>query len=185
MAILKVAVVGHPVLRQKAREVKKSEIHRESFQRFIDDMIDTMREYDGVGLAAPQVHQSIRVVVLELASNRRYPEAPSFPLTTLINPKITFLTDETDEDWEGCLSVPEMRGLVTRPTRIHVEALDRKGKPLSFDASDFFARALQHETDHLDGVLYIDRMDDLSSLTYLREFGKHWRSEAEATHAQI
>ncbi|MBI4871772.1 MAG: peptide deformylase [Candidatus Riflebacteria bacterium] len=174
MALLKVAVLGNPCLRVKTQPIKKSELVRESLQRFIDDLVETMREYDGVGLAATQVHQPLRICAVEVPAGAHRGE-PAVPLTVLVNPELTPLSERREKDWEGCLSVPEMRGLVPRWTKLHVEAMDRKGNPLSFDASGFFARAIQHETDHLDGFVYLDRMEDLTSLTYLREFGRYWR----------
>ncbi|MBI3893857.1 MAG: peptide deformylase [Candidatus Wallbacteria bacterium] len=177
MSLLKVAVLGNPILRRTTPEMKKSELLRESVQRFIDDLIETMREYDGVGLAATQVHQLYRIAVIEVVANPRYPQAPSVPLTILVNPCLTPIGTERAKDWEGCLSVPEMRGVVSRWTKIHVEAMDRKGNPLSLDASGFFARAVQHETDHLDGIVYVDRMEDMSTLTYLRKYGRYWRDK--------
>ncbi len=174
MTVMKVAVLGNPVLRRTAVPLKKSELLRESTQRFIDDMIETMRDYDGVGLAAPQVSDSRRIVVMEVAGNPRYPDALSVPLTVLINPVITVTGDTKESNWEGCLSVPDMRGLVTRPNQIRVEAMDRKGGALSFEAKGFFATVVQHEADHLDGVVYIDRMDDMSTLSFCREYQRYW-----------
>ncbi len=145
-----------------------------SLQKFIDDMIETMKEYDGVGLAADQVHESMQIAVLEVAENPRYPNKPKVPLTVLINPKITPLTDEIEEDWEGCLSIPDLRGRVPRSKSIRVRAWDREGTPLEFDAVDFHARVIQHEWDHLNGKVYLDRMRDFSTLTFLPEFARYW-----------
>jgi peptide deformylase len=174
MAILKVARLGHPVLRKIAASVSRREIQTPSFQKFIDDMVETMKEYDGVGLAADQVHESKQIAVLEVADNRRYPGKPNVPLTVLINPTIAPLTEEMEEDWEGCLSIPEMRGRVPRYKSIRVQALDRNGKDLEFSADDFHARVIQHEWDHLNGKVYLDRMSDLSTLTFLNEFARYW-----------
>ena len=137
-------------------------------------MIETMKEYDGVGLAADQVHESKQMAVLEVADNRRYPDKPNVPLTILINPTIAPLTEEMEEDWEGCLSIPEMRGRVPRYKSIRVQAIDRHGKELEFIALDFHARVIQHEWDHLNGKVYLDRMSDLSTLTFLTEFARYW-----------
>lgn len=174
MAILKVARLGHPVLRQPARAVPPERIPSAEVQRLIDDMIETMQEYDGAGLAANQVHLPWQVAVLEVEGNPRYPEAPSIPLTVLVNPVVTPLTDEMEEDWEGCLSVPDMRGMVPRHTAVRVQYLDREGRPADVVVKDFFARVVQHETDHLRGVVYLDRMRDLSTLTHIAEWNKHW-----------
>jgi peptide deformylase len=174
MSILKVARLGHPVLRKAAAPVSVREIQSPSFQKFIDDMIETMKEYDGVGLAADQVHESKQIAVLEVAENARYPDKPKVPLTVLINPKIFSLADEIEEDWEGCLSIPELRGRVPRYRTIRVQALDRNGKNLEFIAADFHARVIQHEWDHLNGKVYLDRMGDLSTLTFLTELARYW-----------
>lgn len=174
MAILKVARLGHPVLRLVAEPLSTAELQSAVCQKFIDDMIVTMREYDGVGLAADQVHESKQIAVLEVADNPRYPEKPKVPLTVLINPKITPLTQETEDDWEGCLSIPDLRGKVPRYKSIHVQALGRDGKELDFIANDFHARVIQHEWDHLNGKVYLDRMRDLSTLAFLTEFARYW-----------
>lgn len=170
MAILKVARLGHPVLRQIAEPVPLEEIPSLEIQRLIDDMIETMNEYDGAGLAAPQVHVSKQIAVYGIAANPRYPTAPAIPLTVLINPRLRPLTEDLEEDWEGCLSLPDLRGRVPRYTRIRVEAYDRQGKKIEFSAEDFHARVVQHETDHLHGKVYLDRMRSLESLCFVREF---------------
>lgn len=174
MAILKVASLGHPVLRKVTETVTASELRSQTVQQFIDDMIVTMKEYDGVGLAADQVHESKQIAVLEVAGNPRYPNKPDVPLTVLVNPKITPLSEEMEEDWEGCLSVPDIRGRVPRYKSIRVEAWDRKGKALNFIAEDFHARVIQHEYDHLNGRVYLDRMGDLSTLSFLTEYARYW-----------
>jgi peptide deformylase len=177
MAILKVARLGHPVLRRVAEQVPVEEIATSQFQQFIDDMVETMYEYDGVGLAAPQVHVSKQVAVLEVNKPPRYPDAPSVPLTVLLNPGVTVLNQETQEmidGWEGCLSIPDMRGVAPRYRELRVEALDRYGKPLDFVARDFHARVIQHEHDHLQGKVYLDRMSSLETLCHLLEWQRYW-----------
>lgn len=176
MAILKVARLGHPVLRKKAKPVKVSEIHMPSFQKFIEDMIDTMHEYNGVGLAAPQVHVSKQIAVIEVKHNPRYPKAPSVPLLVLINPKLKSLVREKESDWEGCLSIPDMRAKIPRYKKVIVHALNEKGDKISIRAHGFFARALQHEIDHLNGKVYVDRMSkkDFRTFTHLQEFQRYW-----------
>lgn len=173
MAILKVARLGNPVLRTLAAPVPPEGIGAPAVQQFIDDLIETMIEYDGAGLAAPQVHVSQQIVVFQVSDNPRYPDAESIPLTVLINPKITPLTQEMEEDWEGCLSVPDLRGKVPRYTRVRVEAYDRAGKRLNYTAKEFAARVVQHECDHLLGKVYLDRMRSMDSLTFTREFLRH------------
>jgi peptide deformylase len=175
MSILKVARMGHPVLRAKARAVDKSELKNPEIQHFIDSMIDTMFEYSGVGLAAPQVHEALRVFVAMLdADGRGEGEAVVF-----INPEIMVVGDATVEGWEGCLSIPDIRGRVPRSQHIKVSALDRHGKRFELELKDFPARVVQHETDHLDGVLFFDRMRDFGSLTYLEEFSRYHTGKDE------
>jgi peptide deformylase len=179
MAILKVARLGHPVLRKVAEPVPIREIRSPETQRLIDDMVETMREYNGAGLAANQVHVLKQVCVIEVNGNPRYPEAPNVPLTVLINPVVTPLIAEMEEGWEGCLSVPDMRGMVPRYTAVRLEAYDRTGNKLEVVAKEFFARVIQHETDHLNGIVYVDRMKDLSTLTHLAEWNKYWLNNVE------
>jgi len=174
MAILKVARLGHPVLREIAAPVAVSEIRLPDTQRLIDDMIETMREYNGAGLAATQVHTLKQIAVIEVLSNPRYPDAPQIPLTVIINPTVTTMTDAMEEGWEGCLSVPDMRGMVPRYTAVRLQAYDRGGEPVDLIAKDFFARVIQHESDHLNGIVFLDRMKDLSTLTHLAEWNKYW-----------
>jgi peptide deformylase len=169
MSILKVARMGHPVLRQKTRLVEKPELKAASLQKLIDDMIDTMQEYSGIGLAAPQVHESLRLFVAHLDPEGRGEGDP----IAIINPQLTIIGDKTVEGWEGCLSIPDIRGMVPRAFHISVVALDRHGKRLEFELKDFPARVVQHETDHLDGVLFFDRMTTFESLTFMEEFSRY------------
>jgi peptide deformylase len=166
MSILKVAMLGNPVLRKKAASVKDP--LNPDFQRFVDDMIDTMKEYQGVGLAGPQVHASSRVIIVDAVKGSGW----SGP-TALINPVIEPLSQQKGEDWEGCLSINDMRGVVPRWRTIRVKAVDRRGKDMDFEATEFHARVIQHEVDHLDGVLYLDRMRDFSTLTHMSEWSKY------------
>lgn len=174
MSILKVARLGHPVLRKVTETMTARELQSQAVQQLIDDMIVTMKEFDGVGLAADQVHESKQIAVLEVGGNPRYPDKPDVPLTVLVNPKITPLTEEMEEDWEGCLSIPDLRGSVPRYKSIRVQAWDRMGKSIDFEATDFHARVIQHEFDHLNGKLYIDRMRDFMTLTFLNEYARYW-----------
>ena len=169
MAILKVARIGHPVVRATARPVAPEAVASPDFQRLVDDMVETMHEYDGVGLAGPQVHVGLRVAVIEVpASDERTRGA--VPLTVLVNPVLTPLGEETEQEWEGCLSIPDLRGVVLRWRRLRLEALDRHGAAYTVEAEGFFARVIQHECDHLDGRVYLDRMEGMRSLSFLREF---------------
>jgi peptide deformylase len=179
MAILKVARLGHPVLRLVAEPVPVESIASPLVQQLIDDMLETMDEYDGAGLAAPQVHVSAQIVVFEIENNPRYPDAESIELTVLINPKITPLSDDIEEDWEGCLSLPDLRGRVPRHTKVRVEAYDRDAKKLNYIAKGFHARVVQHECDHLWGKVYVDRMTSMESLTFMREFARYQAGEEE------
>ncbi len=174
MSILKVARLGHPVLREPAAPVPIEAVRSPQLQMLIDDLVETMHEYSGVGIAAPQVHVGKRVIVVESRSNPRYPDAPPIPLAAYVNPELTFLTGETEEEWEGCLSIPDLRGRVPRARRVRLSALDREGRPVEFEASGWHARILQHEVDHLNGRLFVDRMPDLSTLTHLAEYARFW-----------
>jgi len=174
MALLKVAKLGNPILRRQADTVSISEAQTPSFQRFLDDMVDTMRKEDGVGLAAPQVSQSKQVIVIESDENARYPQAPQLSLIVMLNPTITTHSEEMAEGWEGCLSLDNLRGKVARWTRIRVAGFNRFMEPLAIDAQGFLAVVFQHEIDHLHGKLFIDRMGDLSTLTHLAEYDHYW-----------
>jgi peptide deformylase len=178
MAILKVARIGVPVVREVARPVPEAAITSPEIQRLIDDMIVTMQEYEGVGLAAPQVHVDLRLAVLEVpASDDRSQDA--VPLTVLVNPLVTPLGDDTLDMWEGCLSIPDLRGQVPRFERVRLEARDRAGLAYVVEAEGFHARVIQHECDHLDGRVYLDRMRDMRSLSFLHEFERHVLGEQD------
>ena len=172
MSILKVARMGHPVLRTKARSLDRAEIRSAAVQKLIDDMLETMHEYHGVGLAGPQIHESLRVFVATLEAGPDV-ESPSEPIA-IINPEITPVTNELVEDWEGCLSIPDIRGRVPRLREIKVRAFDRNGEKIEIRAANFSARVIQHETDHLDGILFFDRMRSFESLTFLDEYSRYW-----------
>ena len=167
--ILKVARIGHPVIRSPARDVPPEVLASPDFQHLLDDMVDTMHEYDGVGLAGPQVHVGLRVAVIEVPASDERARA-AVPLTILVNPVVTPIGDEKEQAWEGCLSIPDLRGVVPRWKRLRLEALDRQGQPYTVEADGFFARVIQHECDHLEGGVYLDRMEGLRSLSFLREF---------------
>ncbi len=178
MAILKVARLGHPVIRMETKSLNAQEIRLPETQSLIDHMIETMREYDGVGLAATQIHVARQIAVIEVKENSRYPDVPEVPLTVLINPRITKRSQKLVEDWEGCLSIPDLRGMVPRNESVICEALDRNGKSIHLEAKGFFARVIQHEWDHLQGNVYLDRMPNLKTLTHLSEFIRHWANRA-------
>jgi peptide deformylase len=178
MSVLKVAKLGNPVLRQMARPVAPEAIKSPQIQRLIRDMIATMREYGGVGLAAPQVHESVQIAVIE-GLERRTPDEPMVDLQVLINPVLTIVSDEVDEDWEGCLSIPNLRAKVPRHREIQVRAIGPGGQKINLRATGFHARVIQHEYDHLIGKVYLDRMRSFESLTFLPEFSKYWQEKNE------
>ena len=168
MSILKVARMGHPVLRRRGRPLDKADLRNPAVQKFIDDMIETMYEYHGVGLAAPQVHEGLRLFVAMLDEE----PGEESEAVVIVNPEITMNGAATEEGWEGCLSIPDIRGMVPRHTDITMKALDRTGKPVELRLQGFPARVAQHEADHLDGVLFFDRMTSMQSLTFLEEFSR-------------
>jgi peptide deformylase len=181
VAIRKIAQMGEPVLRRVARPLSVQELESPAVQSLIDDMIDTMHDADGAGLAAPQVYESLQICVIEITKNPRYPDALEIPLTVLVNPVVTpavnsppdaLAAEDSIAMFEGCLSVTGVRGQVVRPRRVRVQALDRFGAPLDFVWEGVRASVVQHETDHLNGVLYVDRADS-KSLTFLREYERY------------
>ena len=180
MSILKVARMGHPVLRARAKPIDPADITSQRIQRLIDDMFETMNEYNGVGLAAPQIHEGLRLFVAGFPTKPKAEDDDAHvPKMVIINPEITPLGDVLEEDWEGCLSIPEIRGRVPRPAEIEVKAYDRRGRRIVLHARGFRARVIQHETDHLDGVLFLDRMESLETLSYLDEFNRYWGDDRD------
>jgi len=173
MALLKIATIGHPVLREVAREISKEELASRETQRFIDDLVETMFDANGAGIAANQVFHPIRVAAICVKDNPRYPYKPNYPLTILVNPKIEFTSEETFMNYEGCLSVPNLRGEVPRRAGVRVRALDRDGRPLDFEVRGLTAGTFQHELDHLDGKLFVDRVTDTRSLATWADFERH------------
>ncbi len=177
MALLKVARMGHPVLARPAAAV--ADPAAPEIRRLIADMAETMLDLNAAGIAAPQVHVPLRVVLFRVTAARaEREEADELPLTVLINPVLTPLGDEMAEDWEGCLSVPGLRGLVPRYTRLRYRALDPEGGVIDRTVEGFHARVVQHECDHLEGKLYPQRMTDLSKLIFESEW--RWQFQEEA-----
>lgn len=170
MALRKIAQIGHPVLRERAREVTRRELLSEPIQRFIDDLIETMRDANGAGLAANQIHEPIRICAIEVRDNPRYPYKPNIPLTVLVNPVIEPIGDATFDNYEGCLSVPDLRGVVRRHAEIRVRAWDREGNEIDRVVRGITAGTFQHECDHLDGKLFLDRVTDTTTLCTWKEF---------------
>jgi len=175
MSILKVARMGHPVLRERANALDKSDIRSTAVQKLIDDMIETMHEYHGVGLAGPQVHEGLRLFVALLEED---PDSQS-TASVIINPEIVPNGPAVEQGWEGCLSIPDIRGMVPRFTDITVKALNREGRSVELKLKNFAARIAQHETDHLDGVLFLDRMSSMESLTFLDEYSRFWAKDED------
>lgn len=173
MTLLKIAHIGHPVLRQRAAEVTLDELRTPEVQRFIDDLIETMHDANGAGLAAIQVYRPIRIAAIEVKDNPRYPYKPNIPLTILVNPVLTPLTDETFDNFEGCLSVPNLRGVVPRFAEIRVNALTREGEPFERIVRGLTAGTYQHECDHLDGVIFVDRVKDPTTFCTWAEFDRY------------
>lgn len=161
--------MGHPVLRTRAQPLDPADIDTPRVQRLIDDMFETMHDSQGIGLAGPQVHESVRLFVAGVDDS----DGTMSPVV-IINPEVTPVGSRVEEDWEGCLSIPDIRGRVPRATDIRLRAFDRHGQVISLNANGFPARVLQHETDHLDGVLFFDRMTAFESLTFLEEYDRYW-----------
>ena len=167
MAVREVLRMGHPVLREKAKEV--ADVGSAELRQLVADMKETMAAKDGAGLAAPQIGVSQRVVIFGVQKNPRYPDAEEVPFTVLVNPKLVMLTRDVESDWEGCLSVPGMRGVVPRYTKLRYTGTDEEGNPIDRVAEGFHARVVQHECDHLDGILYPQRMTDMRSFGFTKE----------------
>ena len=168
--------MGHPVLRGRARALDRAEIKTAPIQKLIDDMIETMEEYQGIGLAGPQVHESVRIFIAGLQEDARSDDDdPAIVPVAMVNPEIVPIGSDVATDWEGCLSIPDIRGKVPRYKRVKVRAFDREGARMELQLADLAARVVQHENDHLDGVLFFDRMKGFETLTFLDEYSKFWR----------
>jgi peptide deformylase len=183
VAVLDIVRVGEPVLRAVAQPVGEAELAAPGFQRFLDDLVETMRAAHGAGLAAPQVGISRRVFCVEVHANPRYPYKPDLDLRVLVNPEVRPLSDETFPSYEGCLSVPDLRGLLPRHAELEVTYLDREGTPVREEIRGLSAGTFQHEQDHLDGVLFLDRVDDPRTLTTWEAFHR-WHEAAYAAEAR-
>jgi peptide deformylase len=171
-----IITVGHPVLRERAREVPTEELATPETQQFIDDLIDTMRHANGAGLAANQVGVPVRIAAIEVGDNPRYPYKPRIPLTVVVNPIIEPIDDELVEINEGCLSVPNLRGSVMRHVNVRVRYLDRRGVAHDEIRRGLTAGTFQHEVDHLDGVLFLDRVKDPRTFTTWEQFDRFHRA---------
>ncbi|WP_394850738.1 peptide deformylase [Pendulispora brunnea] len=186
MAIRKIATLGHPVLRQVARTLTRDELASPKVQALIDDLIETMRDANGAGIAANQVYEPVQLCVIHIQNNPRYPYKPNYPLTILVNPEVTPLTDETFDNNEGCLSVPNLRGQVPRFTHVRVRAWNRQGDDLDFEVKGLTAGTFQHEIDHLQGKLFVDRVTDTRTLSTWADFERfHLAGFAERARALV
>lgn len=185
MTLLKIAQIGTPILRERAREVTREELESPAFQQFVDDLVETMRDASGAGLAAIQVYNPIRVCAIEVGDNPRYPYKPKIPLTVLVNPVLTPLSDERFDNYEGCLSVPDLRGVVSRYAELRVQAWDRHGNAIDREVRGITAGTFQHEVDHLDATLFVDRVTDPRSLCTWKEFTRHQEPAFRARVAEI
>lgn len=166
--------MGHPILREMAKEVSREEIQSVEFRTFLEDMYQTMKDANGIGLAAPQVHVAKQVALIEFSDdNSRYPDMGSQNLLVIINPKITVLDQTLQSFWEGCLSVPGLRGKVARPRKIRVDYLDQNAEAQSIEAEDFLATVFQHEIDHLFASLYVDKVIDSKHLVFIEEYQRY------------
>lgn len=175
--ILEITELGNPILRQRASEVK--DLSDQKVKTFIDDLIETCKDSNGVGIAAPQVNEAKRIFIISSQPNVRYPNAPELGPIALINPEITSSSDEKEKGWEGCLSIPGIRGLVPRHKSIKVKYQTRDGEVVENEFSDFIARIFQHELDHLDGIVFLDRIDSNKDLVTETEYQKLMTKEME------
>jgi len=182
MAIRKVIRMGHPTLRELARPLDLNMLKSLEFKELLIDLYDTMKAEGGIGIAAPQINVPLQVTLIELPeNNERYGEMSGTPLMIIINPKITYLTDEKQGFWEGCLSVPGLRGFVERPKKIQIEYVNELGEEKVFIAEEFLATVFQHELDHLFGKLYIDRITDTTKISYSEEFSQFVNAKPDDT----
>ena len=188
MVLRKIAQIGHPILRQTASEVPREEITQPRFRQLVSELIETMRDAHGAGLPATQIYEPWQVCVMEVGENPRYPYKPKLPLTVLFNPVIEPLSDERIESYEGCLSVPNLRGVVQRWARVRVTGYDAEGAPFEREVAGITAATFQHEVDHLFGRLFVDRVEDPSTLTTWDQFSRfreaEFRAYVEATVAR-
>lgn len=186
MAVRRIIRMGHPTLRQRARELTIEELGAPATRVLIDDMLDTLHDYGGIGLAAPQINESIRLAIIEIPGGpTRYGELEAVPLTVFANPEITVLDDTRAGYWEGCLSIPGLLGWVERPQHIRVNYTDLDGRAQRIEPQGFLATVFQHEFDHLDGHLFIDRMTDATRLVFEQEFARYPPDHSGEVHATI
>jgi len=177
MAVRRVIKMGHPHLRQVAQPVSAELIGSDTLARLLDDMVDTLHDYGGIGLAAPQIDVPLRVAIIEIPGGpSRYGEIEALPLTAFINPTVEVVDPAVAGYWEGCLSVPGLRGFVERPQHVRIRYTTTEGKQAQLELQGFWATVFQHEFDHLDGVLYVDRIADRAKLAFEEEFARYWQA---------
>jgi len=175
MAVREVCKIGNPVLREVARDLGAEEVGSGGLHELAADLVDTMRAEGGIGIAAPQIGVSVQVAVIEIdEASDRYPDMQPFVATFFVNPRVTVLDDTEQSFWEGCLSVPDLRGVVSRPRKVRVDYVDLEGNARSIEAEGFLATVLQHELDHLQGVLFIDRVRDTTRLATVSDYQRFW-----------
>ena len=178
MSIRKIARMGHPVLREKAAKISPNDVQSDEIKALIQDLIDSMEEYSGIGIAAPQIHESKAIAIIRMdTGSTTYKDANGDAITVFINPEIKVVDKTPQEFWEGCLSVPGLRGLVSRPRKVRVEYLDENGEEKELTIDEFGATVVQHELDHLHGTLYVDHIADKTKLMFEEEYVKYHQSE--------
>jgi peptide deformylase len=186
MAVRRVIQIGDPILRRRAADVPSAALGSPELRDLVLDLVDTMHSAGGIGIAAPQIGESVRAAAIEItADSTRYPDMQPFPLAVFINPVITTFDANPQEFWEGCLSVPGLRGLVARPRGVRVDYLDAYGSAHSITADGFLATVLQHELDHLDGVLFVDRIRDTTRLSTIENYIRFWRESQTDTPEEV
>lgn len=183
MAIRPIVTIGNPLLRRVARDLTPQEILAPEFARLIEDMVDTMHHEEGIGIAAPQIGESVQAAIIEIdIDSSRYPGQEPFGRRVFLNPRVTVLDGAEQGFWEGCLSVPNLRGFVERPRRVRVDYLDLEARERTIEAEGFLATVFQHEIDHLLGVLYVDRIRDRTKLATIDDYIRYWRHAPGEQH---
>lgn len=183
MAIRPVLTIGNPLLREVARDLTAAEIASPALRTLIDDMVETMHHEEGIGIAAPQIGESVQAAVIEVdEESERYPDQKGFGLEVFLNPRLTTLDEEEQGFWEGCLSVPNLRGFVERPRRVRVDYTGLDGRARTLEAEGFLATVVQHELDHLQGVLYVDRIRDMTRLATIEDYQRFWLDGEDEGH---
>ncbi len=183
MPIRPVLTIGNPLLRRVARDLTPDEIRSPEFRQLLDDMVDTMHHEEGIGIAAPQIGESVQAAIIEIdAESARYPGQEPFGRKVFLNPRIRVLDAVEQGFWEGCLSVPNLRGFVERPRRVRVDYLDEDAERRSIEAEGFLVTVFQHELDHLHGVLYVDRIRDMTKLATIEDYLRYWREDPNEQH---